>query len=98
MISSGRQSKASFDWPTPHLARNRSAGPDTPETGSIIGTKEYYSCMRISEATWRGFDQMIELGSACLLSAVIGLEREICHKSAGLPTYTIVGTTAAFFY
>jgi putative Mg2+ transporter-C (MgtC) family protein len=71
--------------------------PDTPETGSRIGTKEYYSGMRISEATGQGFDQMIELGIAFLLSAVIGLEREIRHKSAGLRTYTIVGTTAALF-
>jgi|ERR1700723_2684971 putative Mg2+ transporter-C (MgtC) family protein len=53
--------------------------------------------MRISEATGQGFDQMIELGIAFLLSAAIGLEREIRHKSAGLRTYTIVGTTAALF-
>jgi putative Mg2+ transporter-C (MgtC) family protein len=32
-----------------------------------------------------------------LLSALIGLEREIRHKSAGLRTYTVVGTAAALF-
>jgi putative Mg2+ transporter-C (MgtC) family protein len=32
-----------------------------------------------------------------LLSASIGLEREIRHKSAGLRTYTVVGTAAALF-
>ena len=53
--------------------------------------------MRISEATGQGFDQMIELGIAFLLSAVIGLEREIRRMSAGLRTYTIVGTTPALF-
>lgn len=41
--------------------------------------------------------QFADLGSAFLLSAAIGLEREIRRKSAGLRTYTIVGTTAALF-
>lgn len=40
---------------------------------------------------------MGELGLAFLLSALIGLEREIRRKSAGLRTYTIVGTSAALF-
>ena len=34
---------------------------------------------------------------AFTLSAAIGCERESRHKSAGLRTYTIVGTTAALF-
>jgi hypothetical protein len=97
MMACRRQFAASFPWPAPHRARNRSTGPDTTETGSSIGAKEYYSCMRISEATGQGFDQMIELGIAFLLSAVIGLEREIRRMSAGLRTYTIVGTTPALF-
>jgi putative Mg2+ transporter-C (MgtC) family protein len=41
--------------------------------------------------------QFIELGSAFVLSASIGLEREIRNKSAGLRTYTVVGTAAALF-
>ena len=41
--------------------------------------------------------QFLELGAAFLLSAAIGLERELRHKSAGLRTYTVVGTTAALF-
>lgn len=53
--------------------------------------------MRIMEPTGQGLDQIIELGIAFLLSALIGLERELRHKSAGLRTYTIVGTTAALF-
>lgn len=53
--------------------------------------------MRISEPTGQGLDQFIELGIAFLLSALIGLEREIRHKSAGLRTYTVVGTSAALF-
>jgi len=44
-----------------------------------------------------GATQFIELGIAFVLSAAIGLEREIRHKNAGLRTYTIVGTVAALF-
>jgi putative Mg2+ transporter-C (MgtC) family protein len=53
--------------------------------------------MPISEISGQGARQFIELGLAFLLSAVIGLEREIRHKSAGLRTYTVVGTAAALF-
>ncbi len=45
----------------------------------------------------QGTKQFLELGAAFLFSALIGLEREIRHKSAGLRTYTVVGTTAALF-
>jgi putative Mg2+ transporter-C (MgtC) family protein len=40
--------------------------------------------MSISEAGGQGAKQFIELGTAFLLSAAIGLEREIRQKSAGL--------------
>jgi putative Mg2+ transporter-C (MgtC) family protein len=53
--------------------------------------------MHISEIDGQGVKQFVELGTAFLLSAAIGLEREFRHKSAGLRTYTIVGTTAALF-
>jgi putative Mg2+ transporter-C (MgtC) family protein len=53
--------------------------------------------MQISEVNGQGAKQFIELGSAFLLSAAIGLEREIRRKSAGLRTYTVVGTSAALF-
>jgi putative Mg2+ transporter-C (MgtC) family protein len=53
--------------------------------------------MRISEIDGQGAKQFIELGTAFLLSAAIGLERELRHKSAGLRTYTLVGTSAALF-
>jgi putative Mg2+ transporter-C (MgtC) family protein len=43
----------------------------------------------------QGLKQFIELGTAFLLSALIGLEREVRRKSAGLRTYAVVGTTAA---
>jgi len=53
--------------------------------------------MPLSEIGGQGMRQFLELASAFLLSAAIGLEREIRHKSAGLRTYTVVGTTAALF-
>jgi putative Mg2+ transporter-C (MgtC) family protein len=45
----------------------------------------------------QGIKQFLELGSAFFLSALVGLEREIRHKSAGLRTYTVVGMAAALF-
>ena len=41
--------------------------------------------------------QVGELGLGLLLSAVIGLEREVRQKSAGLRTHTLVGVGAALF-
>jgi putative Mg2+ transporter-C (MgtC) family protein len=43
----------------------------------------------------QGWVQLGELGLAFVLSALIGVEREIRHKSAGLRTYTLVGFGAA---
>jgi putative Mg2+ transporter-C (MgtC) family protein len=53
--------------------------------------------MLIPDTDGQSAKQFIELGAAFLLSAAIGLEREIRHKSAGLRTYTVVGTAAALF-
>jgi putative Mg2+ transporter-C (MgtC) family protein len=44
-----------------------------------------------------GLRQVAELGLALLLSAIIGVEREIRQKSAGLRTHTLVGVGAALF-
>lgn len=44
-----------------------------------------------------GLLQIAELGLALLLSSVIGLEREIRQKSAGLRTHTLVGVGAGLF-
>jgi putative Mg2+ transporter-C (MgtC) family protein len=51
--------------------------------------------MWIFEQAGQGWVQLGELGLAFILSALIGLEREIRHKSAGLRTYTLVGFGAA---
>jgi putative Mg2+ transporter-C (MgtC) family protein len=41
--------------------------------------------------------QLVELGLAFVLSSLIGLERELRQKSAGLRTHTLVGVGAALF-
>ncbi|MFC6644198.1 MgtC/SapB family protein [Granulicella cerasi] len=53
--------------------------------------------MNLFHSDGQGLKQLAELGAAFVLSAAIGLERELRHKSAGLRTYTVVGTTAALF-
>jgi putative Mg2+ transporter-C (MgtC) family protein len=45
----------------------------------------------------QGWRQIGELGLAFGLSSLIGLEREIRQKAAGLRTHTLVGTGAALF-
>ncbi len=47
--------------------------------------------------TGQGLLQLEELLLAFVLSALVGLEREIRQKSAGLRTYTLVGVSAALF-
>jgi putative Mg2+ transporter-C (MgtC) family protein len=48
-------------------------------------------------ANIEGLVQVGELGLALLLSAVIGLEREVRQKSAGLCTHSLAGLGAALF-
>ena len=51
--------------------------------------------MTFGEPVGQGLLQFAELGLALLLSALIGLEREMRQKSAGLRTYTLVGLASA---
>lgn len=44
-----------------------------------------------------GLTQLAELGLALVLSAAVGLEREVRQKSAGLRTHSLVGLGAALF-
>jgi putative Mg2+ transporter-C (MgtC) family protein len=53
--------------------------------------------LQIGELAGQGWMQLGELALAFLLSALIGLEREIKQKNAGLRTYTLVGVAAALF-
>ncbi len=49
------------------------------------------------DLTGQGWLQLEELTLAFALSAIVGLEREVRQKSAGLRTYTLVGVSAALF-
>ena len=49
----------------------------------------------VTAVNGQGFLQISELLLAFVLSALIGLERQLRGKSAGLRTQTIVGTTSA---
>jgi putative Mg2+ transporter-C (MgtC) family protein len=51
--------------------------------------------MAWGEPTGQGWGQLGELALAFVLSAAIGLERELRQKSAGLRTHTVVGFAAA---
>jgi putative Mg2+ transporter-C (MgtC) family protein len=51
--------------------------------------------MGFGETVGQGWPQIEELCFAFVLSALIGLEREIRQKSAGLRTYTLVGFASA---
>src|SRR5271170_7236045 len=51
--------------------------------------------MWFGEVAGQGWVQISELSMALFLSALIGLEREIRVKSAGLRTHTVVGLSAA---
>lgn len=53
--------------------------------------------MWFGEETGQGWLQVAELGLAFGLSALIGFEREVRQKAAGLRTHTIVGLGAALF-
>jgi putative Mg2+ transporter-C (MgtC) family protein len=51
----------------------------------------------LGEPAGQGWRQIIELALAFALSSVIGLERELRQKSAGLRTHALVGLGAALF-
>lgn len=55
------------------------------------------SAQLVAVAAGQGWRQFWELGLAFVLSSLIGLEREIRQKAAGLRTHTLVGTGAALF-
>ena len=53
------------------------------------------SRMLFAEPAGQTWLQFAELGLALVLFALIGLEREVRQKSAGLRTYTLVGLASA---
>jgi putative Mg2+ transporter-C (MgtC) family protein len=53
--------------------------------------------LALGEPTGQGWPQIGELGAALVLSSLIGLERQLRQKSAGLRTHTLVGVGSALF-
>jgi len=51
----------------------------------------------LSEPTGQGWDQVLDLTIAFVLSSLIGFERELRQRSAGLRTHTLVGVASALF-
>lgn len=51
----------------------------------------------VVEPVGEGWVQVVEFLEALLLSGVIGIERQLRNKAAGLRTYTTVGSAAAVF-
>jgi Uncharacterized membrane protein len=51
----------------------------------------------VGQSSGQGWFQVAELAVALVLSALIGLEREVRQKSAGLRTHTLVGFASALF-
>jgi putative Mg2+ transporter-C (MgtC) family protein len=64
---------------------------------ALAGTEVSTAVAAARALNGEGWRQAGELGLALLLSAVIGLEREIRQKNAGLRTHTLVGVGAALF-
>ncbi|MBM6399205.1 MgtC/SapB family protein [Phycicoccus sonneratiae] len=52
---------------------------------------------RLLDLSGQGWVQVAELAAALLLSLAIGFERQVQQKSAGLRTYTLVGTGSALW-
>jgi len=57
----------------------------------------FHMNIALGEPIGQGWPQLGELGAALVLSSLIGLERQIRQKSAGLRTHTLVGLGAALF-
>jgi putative Mg2+ transporter-C (MgtC) family protein len=66
-------------------------------SGMVALASYAFRPVTVAVANGEGWRQIGELGLALLLSALIGLEREIRQKSAGLRTHTLVGVGAAVF-
>lgn len=80
-------------------------GREALNTGYVQSSSGHNGGMRITEyaaplfspGSGQGARQFAELGIALLLASLIGLERELQQKSAGLRTHTLVGVGSALF-
>jgi putative Mg2+ transporter-C (MgtC) family protein len=53
--------------------------------------------LALGEPTGQGWPQIGELGAALVLCSLVGLERQLRQKSAGLRTHSLVGLGSALF-
>ncbi|WP_042373386.1 MgtC/SapB family protein [Streptacidiphilus neutrinimicus] len=56
-----------------------------------------FTALEVTQPLGEGWSQLVALAFAFVLSGVIGLERELRQKAAGLRTYIVVGVGAALF-
>lgn len=82
------------------METSRRAESDRQEGGGLLVRMELWLATNVQDPPFFGGPgqsarQIVELFAAFGLTALIGLEREIQGKSAGLRTQTIVGTAAA---
>ena len=63
-------------------------------TNAVAGPALAAAVHQLNGEGWR---QVAELGLALVLSAAVGMEREVRQKNAGLRTHTLVGVGAALF-
>lgn len=79
----------------PSLGRPRAC---RPHTDALWPLRRYVAGMGNLLVPGVGeFRLLVELGMAVLLSSLIGLEREVRAKSAGMRTHALVGAGAALF-
>ncbi len=77
------------------LAQRDCCPPDSHAANTVTTCRCGWPTRRCSAAPGQGTRQIVELLIAFGLTALIGLEREIHGKSAGLRTQAIVGTASA---
>ncbi|MFI1968011.1 magnesium transporter MgtC [Streptomyces cinnamoneus] len=66
-------------------------------TGPFISAGRVHAAPLFDPGNGQGARQYAELAMALLLSSLIGMERELQQKSAGLRTHTLVGVGSALF-
>jgi hypothetical protein len=95
----------------PWQGRSRSANDNSSPAAFVLdarrvsvgrpGTKIHMPLVQVAatlgDSHGQGWAQVGELALAIGLSSLIGLERELTHKAAGLRTQTLVGLGAAVF-
>jgi putative Mg2+ transporter-C (MgtC) family protein len=78
-------------WRAPRAPFASNKGGAITFHGSVV------LALTLGEPTGQGWTQIVEILTALVLSSLIGLERELGKKNAGLRTHALVGVGAALF-